>query len=79
MTAGRGSKSSAAGTSGVLCMAIIGGAVLPQLAGKVADASGFHTAFLVPMVAYIAIIVFAMTAAKARVFDVSQPAGNVAH
>ena len=73
------SSASAAGTSGLLCMAIIGGAILPQLAGKVADASGFHTAFLVPMAAYIVISVFAMSAAKARVVVVGQPAGSVAH
>jgi MFS transporter, FHS family, L-fucose permease len=73
------SSASAAGTSGLLCMAIIGGAILPQLAGKVADASGFHMAFLVPMSAYVVIAVFAMSAAKARVFDVGRAAGNVAH
>lgn len=73
------SSASAAGTAGLLCMAIIGGAILPQLAGKVADASGFHAAFLVPMAAYIAIAVFAMSAAKAKVFDVRQAAGTVAH
>ena len=73
------SSASAAGTSGLLCMAIIGGAILPQLAGKVADASGFHTAFLVPMAAYIVISVFAMSAAKARVVVIGQPAGSVAH
>jgi FHS family L-fucose permease-like MFS transporter len=73
------SSASAAGTSGLLCMAIIGGAILPQLAGKIADASGFHTAFLVPMAAYIVISIFAMSAAKARVVVVGQPAGTVAH
>lgn len=73
------SSASAAGTSGLLCMAIIGGAILPQLAGKVADASGFHAAFMVPMAAYIVIALFAMSAAKARVFDVRQAAGSVAH
>ena len=73
------SSASAAGTSGLLCMAIIGGAILPQVAGRVADASGLHAAFLVPMVAYIAITVFAMSAAKARVFVLGQAAGNVAH
>ena len=73
------SSASAAGTSGLLCMAIIGGAILPQLAGRVADAAGLHAAFLVPMVAYVAITVFAMRAAKARVVDVGQPAGTVAH
>ena len=73
------SSASAAGTSGLLCMAIIGGAILPQVAGKVADASGLHAAFLVPMAAYIAITVFAMGAAKARVVDVGQAAATVAH
>jgi FHS family L-fucose permease-like MFS transporter len=73
------SSASAAGTSGLLCMAIIGGAILPQVAGKVIDASGFHTAFLVPMAAYIVISIFAMSAAKARVLVVGQPAGTVAH
>lgn len=73
------SSASAAGTSGLLCMAIIGGAILPQVAGRVADAAGLHAAFLVPMVAYVAIAVFAMSAAKARVFVVGQAAGTVAH
>jgi FHS family L-fucose permease-like MFS transporter len=73
------SSASAAGTSGLLCMAIIGGAILPQLAGRVADASGLHAAYLVPMVAYIAITVFAMSAAKARVVEAGQTAATVAH
>jgi FHS family L-fucose permease-like MFS transporter len=73
------SSASAAGTSGLLCMAIIGGAILPQIAGRLADAAGLHAAFLIPMVAYAAISVFAMTAAKARVVEVGQPAGTVAH
>ncbi|MBS0419022.1 MAG: sugar MFS transporter [Proteobacteria bacterium] len=73
------SSASAAGTSGLLCMAIIGGAILPQLAGRVADAAGLHAAYLVPMAAYIAISVFALSAAKARVVAGGQPAGSVAH
>jgi FHS family L-fucose permease-like MFS transporter len=80
------STASAAATSGLLCTAIIGGAVLPRIAGKIADAAGphyesagLHNAFLLPMVAYAAISIFAMSAAKARVATVGQPAGNVAH
>jgi len=69
---------SAAATSGFLCMAIIGGALLPQVAGRIADAAGLHTAFLIPMLAYAAISVFAMAAAKARVAGVGQVAGNAA-
>jgi MFS transporter, FHS family, L-fucose permease len=73
------STASAAATSGLLCMAIIGGAVLPQIAGRLADAGGLHAAYLVPMAAYLAISVFALSAAKARVVEVGQTAGNVAH
>jgi MFS transporter, FHS family, L-fucose permease len=73
------SSASAAGTSGLLCMAIIGGAILPQISGRLADAAGLHAAFMISMVAYAAISVFAMSAAKARVVEVGQPAGNVAH
>jgi len=61
------SSASAAGTSGLLCMAIIGGAVLPRITGKIADIAGLHLAFLLPMAAYVAISVFAITAAKVRI------------
>jgi MFS transporter, FHS family, L-fucose permease len=80
------SSASAAATSGLLCLAIIGGAVLPRIAGKIADwsgsqseSAGLHTAFLLPMAAYAAISIFAMMAAKARVAGVGQVAGNAAH
>jgi FHS family L-fucose permease-like MFS transporter len=72
------SSASAAATSGLLCMAIIGGAVLPRIAGLIADAAGLHTAFLLPVAAYAAISVFAMMAAKARVAGVGQGVGNAA-
>ena len=73
-----GSSASAAATSGLLCMAIIGGAILPQITGRIADAAGLHAAYLLPMAAYAAISVFAMMAAKARVAGVGQVAGNAA-
>ena len=72
------SSASAAATSGLLCMAIIGGAVLPRIAGLIADATGLHAAFLLPMAAYAAISVFAMMAAKARVAGAGQGVGNAA-
>jgi FHS family L-fucose permease-like MFS transporter len=72
------SSASAAATSGLLCMAIIGGAVLPRIAGLIADAAGLHAAFLLPMAAYAAISVFAMMAAKARVARIGQAAGDSA-
>ena len=72
------SSASAAATSGLLCMAIIGGAVLPRLTGLIADTAGLRPAFLLPMAAYAAIAVFALMAAKARVAAVGQAAGSVA-
>lgn len=73
------SSASAAATSGLLCMAIIGGALLPRIAGWIADTFSLHTVFLLPAAAYVAITVFAITAAKARVVEVGRAAGNVAH
>jgi FHS family L-fucose permease-like MFS transporter len=71
-------SASAAATSGLLCMAIIGGAALPRLTGQIADSAGLRTAFLLPMAAYAAITVFALVAAKARTVGVGQAAGSAA-
>jgi MFS transporter, FHS family, L-fucose permease len=49
-----------ASTSGLLCMAIVGGAVLPVTAGFVADHVGLATAFFVPFVSYVCIAIFAL-------------------
>jgi FHS family L-fucose permease-like MFS transporter len=38
--------------SGILCMAIVGGAVLPLPQGALADHVGVHLAFVVPMISY---------------------------
>jgi MFS transporter, FHS family, L-fucose permease len=63
LTLERSSASSAA-TSGLLCMAIVGGAVLPLLVGHVADAAGLRTAYAVPMVAYLCISAFGIAASR---------------
>jgi MFS transporter, FHS family, L-fucose permease len=39
--------------SGILCMAIVGGAVVPVLQGAVADAIGVHHAFVVAALCYV--------------------------
>lgn len=57
LTLERSSASNAA-TSGLLCMAIVGGAVLPVIFGQVADATGLRSAYLVPMLAYLCISAF---------------------
>lgn len=73
------STASQAATSGLLCMAIVGGAILPLTVGRIADKLGLHAAFLVPMVAYAAISVFAMASARARVTTRDQAAAGLAH
>ncbi|ATY34789.1 glucose/galactose MFS transporter [Sphingomonas psychrotolerans] len=58
------STASAAATSGLLCVAISGGAMVPLLVGQVADRAGIGWIFVVPLAAYLAIAAFA-TRAKA--------------
>ena len=44
--------------SGLLCMAIVGGALVPLLAGKVADETTLATALMVPAICYAAVAGF---------------------
>ena len=60
------SSASASATSGLLCMAIIGGAVLPLIGGMVADTSNLNMAFLIPAAGYVILTVFAVAAARTR-------------
>jgi FHS family L-fucose permease-like MFS transporter len=39
--------------SGILCMAIVGGAVIPPLTGKLADGIGIHHCFILPAACYL--------------------------
>jgi MFS transporter, FHS family, L-fucose permease len=54
------SSASAPATSGLLCMAIVGGAILPLCAGVVADHAGLSAAFWLPFAAYCLIATFAL-------------------
>jgi FHS family L-fucose permease-like MFS transporter len=56
-----------AATSGLLCMAIVGGAILPQIVARIADGGFLHGAYFVPAVAYLVIVVFALSSAKAPI------------
>ncbi|WP_232849870.1 sugar MFS transporter [Bowmanella yangjiangensis] len=51
--------------SGLLCMAIVGGAILPLLQGIVADQSSVQISFIVPMCAYLYIGWYALYGVKA--------------
>jgi MFS transporter, FHS family, L-fucose permease len=48
----------AAEGSGVICVAIVGGAIIPPLTGHVADLIGLKAALIVPAVCYVAILAF---------------------
>ena len=53
-------------TSGLLCLAIFGGAVLPMAVGAIADRFGLSVSFVVPLVAYAFISLFAAVARGER-------------
>jgi len=55
-------------TSGLLVFGIIGGAILPPIAGHIADSSAtLNPVFFVPLVGYLILIVFAFAASRARI------------
>jgi FHS family L-fucose permease-like MFS transporter len=51
-------------TSGLLCVAISGGAILPLAVGAIADRFGLSWSFVVPLAAYAVIALFALAARK---------------
>jgi len=46
--------------SGLMCMAIFGGAVLPPLMGRINDTIGLGTAFLVPLAGFVYLLVLSL-------------------
>ncbi|KTE39775.1 MULTISPECIES: sugar MFS transporter [unclassified Sphingopyxis] len=60
------SSASVEATSGFLCTAIIGGALLPLVAGSIADAQGYSASFLVPLTCYVMLACFAFAAGASR-------------
>lgn len=73
------STAAPAATSGLLCLAIVGGAVLPYVFGSIADAAGLHAAYFLPAVAYLLIVVFAVSATKARTYEHGTAAAGASH
>jgi FHS family L-fucose permease-like MFS transporter len=59
------STASEESTSGLLCTAIVGGAVLPLLVGVLSGAHGYAFALILPAVCYVALCVFAIAAGRA--------------
>src|SRR5260221_13892990 len=50
--------------SGLLNMAIVGGAVLPVIQGAIADHFGLHHAFVLPVICYLYILFYALSGSR---------------
>ena len=50
--------------SGLLNMAIVGGAILPLVQGTIADRIGLHHAFFVPVICYVYILFYGLSGSK---------------
>ena len=53
------------GASGLI-MAILGGALLPPLQGAISDATNINTSYLVPMVCFVVVLLFAISKKKKK-------------
>jgi FHS family L-fucose permease-like MFS transporter len=73
------STASQEATSGFLCTAIVGGAAIPPLVGLVSQSVGYATAFVVPMLCYVVLCVFAIAASRAAVQMREEPAAASIH
>jgi FHS family L-fucose permease-like MFS transporter len=73
------STAAPAATSGLLCLAIVGGAILPFIYGTIADSAGLHAAYFLPAVAYLLIVVFAIAATKARTYEHGTTGAGASH
>jgi len=50
--------------SGILNMAIVGGAILPVIQGAIADRVGLHHAFILPVICYLYILFYGLSGSK---------------
>jgi MFS transporter, FHS family, L-fucose permease len=50
--------------SGILTMAIVGGAIMPVLQGVIADRTGIQHAFFVPVICYLYIVFYGLSGSK---------------
>jgi FHS family L-fucose permease-like MFS transporter len=50
--------------SGIMIMAIVGGAIIPVAQGAIADRIGIHHAFFLPVICYLYILFFALSGSR---------------
>jgi FHS family L-fucose permease-like MFS transporter len=60
--------------SGILVMAIVGGAILPVLTAALADRIGIHHSFIIPAVCYLYILYYALSGSRPTPFAAQQQA-----
>lgn len=61
-------KESTSQGSGILCLAIVGGAIVPLLQGALADATSVQFAFILPLLCYVYIAFYGLYGYKPRAF-----------
>lgn len=59
--------------SGVICMAIVGGAIVPIVTGAAADAMGLKGALIVPAICYLGILLFGIYARRSAAASALAP------
>ena len=59
--------------SGLLIMAIVGGAIIPLAQGWIADKIGIHHAFFLPVICYLYILFFALSGSKPNSERLAKP------
>ena len=64
-------------TSGLLCLAIFGGALLPIAVGSMADSFGLSASFVVPLAAYAFIAIFALSARDSQARETEMSASPI--
>ena len=62
--------------SSMLVMAILGGAIIPPIQGKVADLYGVHISFIVPVFSYIYLAFYGWKAYKTKKFKIFEKENN---
>lgn len=62
--------------SGILCLAIVGGAIVPLLQGVFADSMGIQISFIVPLVCYFYIAYYGLVGSKPQQMVTEQIAGQ---
>ena len=73
------SSASAEATSGLLCTAIVGGALIPLLVGKFSEITSYHAALIIPAACYAVLCLFAIASRRAHVHLRDEPAAATIH